>query len=538
MTSQYVGNPANDPSSITILDDSDDWTAMNLALAPQALADSIAYLRQLVGSVGASWPHPVELWAGPKVPGVSLSSSNLAQPLNALGPGAGSGHDPTYSPTPPSWNDSVGANPYEVPLDLSTINGDTLNGVTVHVSGTSNGTATLALYKCGINSATKTQLGTNVTISSGSPSNTAYSVPSGLNLTEVIDTTAYVYLLEVTSSSGSGADPLGYSAPNVAYQSNGGAAPLRAPPVWDSAMGRWIAILSRNFTEPEAFQSFDGYAWEGWTGALTVSSDSVDVFGTIPRATDGTVLLLGYDATATAGVTFAISPSGTKTTNTGSPWVSRVTGNWASGTWLASGSTWVAWQGGGTVAPYSSPDGATWTAAASWAPPVSGFILHNQASFTAAFQGSTYAFIFPSGAQGTNPVGSYAVSSDGKNWTFYNMPTLNPGETVVDACYDSVAQAIYLITWTGTVTNVWQATTFTSWNLQASINRQCYGLRFAARGLTAWARYVGQGPSLGTVYRPIRSTDGGVTWSAPLGIGSSVAPTSYFSLQSSPRQTF
>ncbi len=535
MTTDYTGNPDNDPSFITEPDDSDDWTADILNAPAEALADSIAHLRRLVNSVGAAWAHNVEEWSGPSVVGngaPTTSTVNVVLPPNVLGvPSANlivnvSGNEVGFTD-----GGSGGALLWKVELPA----GVTLNHLTFYGWNLAYaGGGSFQIIKENAITGACTNLGSAVTVPAGTLDHTGVIVPA-TDLTEVIDS-AYHYYVSQTVGAGSAA----WTGVVATITENGSYVPLRVPPVWDPAMGRWLVGLTEGGSSG-ILQSFDGHAFSDWSGPLVVSSHGYDVLGILPRSTDGIVLVVAYDLTASAGVTFVISPTGALTTHTASPFVARASNSWSSGTWLPTPAVWVAWAGGSTVAPYSSPDGTTWTAAASWAPPVSGFVVHNQASFAATFLGSFTAFIFPAGVEGTNPVDHFAYSLDGTTWAFAAMPAAMPsGDAIVDACFDPTTSTIYLATGTTTQTRIWSTQSFTGWSPSpiATIPHQCYGLAAAGGALTLWARFAGQGPALGNIYRPIRSTDNGGTWSAPIGTGTATAPGNYFSLASSPGQVF
>jgi len=70
----YNGNPANDPVTIQIPDDTADlWTASVVNTPTQALADSIAYLRSRTNQCSNNWPNQVSAWSGSQVGGGSLA---------------------------------------------------------------------------------------------------------------------------------------------------------------------------------------------------------------------------------------------------------------------------------------------------------------------------------------------------------------------------------------------------------------------------------------------------------------------------------
>lgn len=380
MSETYVGNPANDPQAITVFDDSDLRNATNLNLAPEALADSIAYLRGLInGRAGVDWRGQIQTWT-------------------------------TYEPV--------------------------------------------------------------------------------------------------------------------------------VPPVWDPAFGRWLApSIALSGAEPFLLQSFDGLAYEQWTGNLNTlmsqTSGTLLQRGIIPRATDGTILVLCYDNASTVGYTIMLTPTGGHIAGFGPFTPDTGAHAWWEGAWNVSTSSWVTWEGSVTTAPYWSPDGSTWNAATTWGV-VSGFEVHHLASFSGVVAGTFAHVIFPAG---TTPVSEFAVSFDGKNWSAAGMPTLPlSGEAVIDASLDSATSTIYLMTGTSSVTHIWASQAFGSWALVATLNRRCWALKAASQLLVAWTEYAGQGPSMASIYRPIVSTNGGVTWSAPTGLGTITNPAEWFSLRSSGQQ--
>ena len=69
----YIGNANNDPATLQVFDDSDNWTATIVATPFQSLADSVAYFRSRVNQCSANWPHPVTAWSGSQVGGGSLA---------------------------------------------------------------------------------------------------------------------------------------------------------------------------------------------------------------------------------------------------------------------------------------------------------------------------------------------------------------------------------------------------------------------------------------------------------------------------------
>lgn len=309
---------------------------------------------------------------------------------------------------------------------------------------------------------------------------------------------------------------------------------MKTPPVWDAAYARWLAgFFDSPGSSPlaEVLQSEDGWTWYPQQAGSNSAGGTDGCIGIIVRATDGVTVNFGH-------------PSGYEsrifTPATGSLSVNPVTwftapgaGHWISGAFF--NSLWVAWVGGSSsVSPHYSSDGLTWTAAATWSPP-SGFTIHDRAHFTGTVSSTTAAFIFPAG---TSSVTKFMVSNDGQNWNPFSMPTLGAGESVVDACLDSLTGTIYLLTGTGSVSHLWStplAGSLTVWTAVATLNHQSFGMRANGRELLIWlqlGQYFSNGSaSLQPLYRGIVTVDGGVTFRA-VGASSTTVPGNFFALRS------
>lgn len=69
----YIGNANNDPVTVQVYDDSDNWTATVLDTPLQAMCDSIAYLRSRTNQCSNNWPNQISQWSGAQVGGGSLT---------------------------------------------------------------------------------------------------------------------------------------------------------------------------------------------------------------------------------------------------------------------------------------------------------------------------------------------------------------------------------------------------------------------------------------------------------------------------------
>lgn len=73
----YVPNPANDPVTIMVPDDtSDEWTASVINTPTESTADSVAFLRSKIWLASENWPAGMELWDSTMLP----SGQTLAFP--------------------------------------------------------------------------------------------------------------------------------------------------------------------------------------------------------------------------------------------------------------------------------------------------------------------------------------------------------------------------------------------------------------------------------------------------------------------------
>ena len=291
-------------------------------------------------------------------------------------------------------------------------------------------------------------------------------------------------------------------------------------PVWDPCYGQWLMVTGGSTGTWQVLQSFDGLQWgpviyvgDGrYQYGFGVNSSNAGAaepnVGIAVRPSDGLIALFSKNATATYNQTTG-AWTRTAVTSAGFPGIFVMV-------WFGAANVFVCvpCQNQGApvadMAPFSSPDGVTWTVAGTWSP---GSWGGNNPYGVVVCAGTSPRVAVFSSAIG---FGFFATSTDGTTWaTNVAMPSLLAGEQVVGACWDASLQALYGGVYGGLcilVSSSTQARLFTQGGvLQSTIPYSCVGLASNNGELVTMAKY-GTTSVPGGFWRCVQSVDGGNTW--------------------------